>query len=63
VKTLSGVMESRSLDFKAERIGGSDGDKREFVADVCAFANASGGAIGFRRTGPGEYRGRLRVGR
>jgi predicted HTH transcriptional regulator len=47
VKTLrdNRVMENRSLDFKAERIGGSDGDKREFVADVCAFANASGGDL------------------
>ena len=47
VKTLrdNRVMESRSPDFKAERIGGSDGDKCEFVADVCAFANASGGDL------------------
>jgi len=39
------ALESRFLDFKAEPIGGSDRDKREFLADVCAFANASGGDL------------------
>ena len=39
------VLESRSLDFKAEAIGRVDRDKREFLADVCAFANASGGDL------------------
>jgi len=39
------VLESRFIDFKAEAIGGGDKDKREFLADVSAFANASGGDI------------------
>ena len=39
------VEESHFLEFKAERIGGSDADKREFLADVSAFANASGGDL------------------
>ena len=39
------VLEGRSFDFKAEAIGRGDGDKREFLADVCAFANASGGDL------------------
>ncbi len=44
LQTLCDV-ESRFLDFKAEPIGGGDRDKREFLADVCAFANASGGDL------------------
>ncbi len=39
------VLEGRSFDFKAEAIGRGDRDKREFLADVCAFANASGGDL------------------
>jgi hypothetical protein len=39
------VLESRSLDFKTNAIGTSERDKREFLADVCAFANASGGDL------------------
>jgi Putative DNA-binding domain len=39
------VLESRLLDFKAEAIGRGDRDKRDFLADVCAFANASGGDL------------------
>jgi schlafen family protein len=39
------VEESRFLEFKAERIGGGNDDKREFLADVSAFANASGGDL------------------
>jgi hypothetical protein len=37
------MQESRFLDFKVARIGDGDRDKREFLADVSAFANASGG--------------------
>ena len=39
------VLESRFIDFKADAIGGGDREKREFLADVSAFANASGGDI------------------
>lgn len=39
------VLEGRSFDFKAAAIGGGDRDKREFLADVSAFANASGGDL------------------
>jgi len=39
------VEESHFLEFKAERIGGANDDKREFLADVSAFANASGGDL------------------
>jgi Putative DNA-binding domain len=39
------ALETLSLDFKAEAIGGGDREKREFLADVCAFANAAGGDL------------------
>lgn len=37
--------EGPQLEFKQELPGNSDSDKKEFLADVCAFANASGGTI------------------
>lgn len=40
-----GVRESRVIEYKRDRVGGSDGDKKEFLADVAAFANAIGGTI------------------
>jgi hypothetical protein len=47
IDALIGVSESRYLDFKSAPVGGQDKDKREFLADVSAFANASGGDIIF----------------
>ena len=41
----AGVSESHYLDFKAAAVGGADDDRREFLADVSAFANAAGGDI------------------
>jgi len=43
----NGVAESRYLDFKSEGVGSADKDKREFLADITAFANAVGGDIVF----------------
>ncbi|MBV8896752.1 MAG: ATP-binding protein [Acidobacteriaceae bacterium] len=40
-------LEDRQLDYKSELPGGTDDDKREFLADVSAFANASGGDLIF----------------
>ena len=37
------VPESRTLDYKLELPGGSDADRREFLADISAFANTVGG--------------------
>lgn len=37
--------ENRNLDYKQELPGGSDGDKKEFLADVSSFANAAGGYL------------------
>ena len=41
----TGISESRYLDFKAAAVGGADDDRREFLADVSAFANAAGGDL------------------
>jgi hypothetical protein len=43
----NGVPESRSIDFKSAPVGNAYEDRREFVADVTAFANAAGGDIVF----------------
>jgi len=43
----NGVAESRVLDFKSAPVGNSDRNRKEFLADVTAFANASGGDIVF----------------
>lgn len=43
----AGVSESRHLDFKLELPGNSDEQRKEFLADVCSFANAGGGDIVF----------------
>ena len=40
-----GVEESKTLDFKRDRIGNRDEDKREFLADISAFANSEGGDL------------------
>lgn len=42
-----GVCESRQLDYKRDWVGGSDNEKKEFLADVVAFANTVGGTIYF----------------
>ncbi len=42
---INGALESHFLEFKAAPVGGGDKEKREFLADVSAFANASGGDI------------------
>jgi predicted HTH transcriptional regulator len=39
------VPESRTLEYKQTLKIGSDGDKKEFLADVSAFANTDGGDI------------------
>jgi len=39
------VLESKSLEYKQGLPGNSDNDKKEFLADVSSFGNASGGDI------------------
>jgi hypothetical protein len=41
------VAESIRLDFKREPVGTNDAAKREFLKDVCAFANSQGGDLVF----------------
>lgn len=41
----NGVPESKTIEYKEQLPGNSDGDKKEFLADVSSFANASGGDI------------------
>lgn len=43
----NGVAEGRTIDYKRELPGGTDGDKKEFLADVSSFANTSGGDLVF----------------
>jgi len=47
IETLiaNSVREGRTVEYKAEVPTNSDDDKREFLADVSSFANASGGDI------------------
>jgi len=39
------VLERKTLEYKAVLVCSSDADKKEFLADVSSFANASGGDI------------------
>ncbi|MGH7485201.1 MAG: AlbA family DNA-binding domain-containing protein, partial [bacterium] len=41
------VMEDRTVEYKEALPGGTDSDKREFLADVSSFANSSGGNLYF----------------
>ena len=39
------VLEKKTLEYKQELPGNKDSDKKEFLADVSSFANASGGDL------------------
>lgn len=41
------VPEGRTIDYKRDALGRSDGDKKEFLADVSSFANSGGGFLIF----------------
>ncbi len=43
----NGVSEHKMLEYKQKLPGTSDGDKKEFLADVASFGNAAGGDIIF----------------
>ena len=47
VLVSNGVPEGRTLEYKTELPGPRDADKKEFLADLSAFANASGGDLIF----------------
>lgn len=40
-----GISEQRSVEYKSKLPGRSDTEGKEFVSDVCSFANAGGGDI------------------
>ncbi len=39
------IREDKQWDYKRQQIGKTDGEKKEFLQDVCSFANATGGHI------------------
>src|SRR5438270_6119671 len=41
------VAERKTIEYKESLPGNADGDKKEFLADVSSFANASGGDLIF----------------
>ena len=43
----NGISEGRTIEYKRELPGNSDGDKKEFLADVSSFANTGGGDLVF----------------
>jgi hypothetical protein len=45
VLVVNKVKEGRPLEYKEKLPGGTDGDKKEFLADVSSFANAAGGDL------------------
>jgi hypothetical protein len=52
------VREDKYLDYKREMIGKTESDKKEFLQDICSFANAAGGHIVLGiEEGKGQERG------
>jgi predicted HTH transcriptional regulator len=43
----NGVPEGKTIEYKEILPGNSDGDKKEFLADVSSFANTTGGDLIF----------------
>lgn len=39
------ILESKTLDYKRDKIGRKESDKKEFLFDVSSFANAEGGKL------------------
>ena len=39
----NGVSEGKTIDYKRSLPGNSDGEKKEFLANVSSFANTAGG--------------------
>ncbi len=44
---INAVAEGRTIEYKRDLPGGSDGDKKEFLADASSFANTAGGDMVF----------------
>jgi hypothetical protein len=41
----TGARESLHIDYKRQTYGKKEADRKEFLADICSFANAAGGDI------------------
>ena len=41
----TGARESLYIDYKRKTYGGNEAARKEFLADICSFANAAGGDI------------------
>jgi hypothetical protein len=52
--------EGRELDYKRDLNLGTDGEKKEFIRDICSLANAAGGSLPFRGSGMGALRSPMR---
>ena len=42
---INAVSEGKTIEYKQQLPTNSDGDKKEFLADISSFANASGGDL------------------
>ena len=42
------IREDKQWDYKRQQIGKTDSEKKEFLQDVCSFANAIGGHLSIR---------------
>jgi hypothetical protein len=47
LRALLGETEGKTIDFKRERVGATDSDRKEFLYDVSSFANTIGGDLVF----------------
>lgn len=39
------IRENKQWDYKRQQVGKSDSEKKEFLQDICSFANAIGGHL------------------
>ncbi len=44
---INAVLEGKTIEYKQQLPANSDGDRKEFLADISSFANASGGDLIF----------------
>jgi hypothetical protein len=52
IRTLvdSGLEEHMQLEYKSQLYTDNDNGRREFLLDICMFANAEGGILLYRHT-------------
>ena len=47
----TGARESLPIDYKRQTYGKKDADRKEFLSDICSFANAAGARAAARGGG------------